>query len=133
MCRSEDHGNPIPHDGGADPDKGVPTYRERLAHGTDQGRWLMEQVDTDAAANRRRSARPAQRVYHDVEQLLPSEAKCKKQPDSLAARQGGWSLDDSSGLPMLLARALARRDPRLYAIAAVVLVFILWMLRWLLR
>lgn len=47
----------------------VPSYNERLAFGTDQGRWLAEQVDmTECSAKQRpsRSSRP-QRVYHELE------------------------------------------------------------------
>ena len=115
MCRAEDttadvdetklDRPPIPHDGGADPDKGVPCYRERLAHGTDQGKWLLEQVKTDSAA-KRRGARPAARVFHDVELLhghTSDDGKDKK-VDALAVRQGAISIDENSGMPLVLAR-----------------------------
>mmetsp|Transcript_35852 Transcript_35852/g.83712 ORF Transcript_35852/g.83712 Transcript_35852/m.83712 type:complete len:97 (+) Transcript_35852:33-323(+) len=48
----------------------TPSYNERLAYGTDQGRWLAEQVDmAECSAKQRpsRSSRP-QRVYHELEQ-----------------------------------------------------------------
>ena len=45
----------------------VPGYKERLAFGTDQGRWLVEQIGSrpDAErAPRRRGSRPVARAYH---------------------------------------------------------------------
>ena len=144
MCRAEDttadvdetklDRPPIPHDGGADPDKGVPCYRERLAHGTDQGKWLLEQVKTDSAA-KRRGARPAARVFHDVELLHdhPNDDGKDKKVDALAVRQGAISIDENSGMPMVLARALARRDPKMLAVGAAIVFFVFWLLRALLR
>ena len=45
----------------------IPDYNERLGYGTDQGRWLMEQVsakqDSEGLAKRR--GRPV-RAYHDI-------------------------------------------------------------------
>ena len=120
---------PIPHDGGADESKGIPTYRERLAHGTDQGKWLLEQVNTDAAA-KRRAARPAARAFHDMDQLpnLSEETSKGKQTDSLAVRQGALCIDESSGLPMVVARAIARRDPKVLGLAATCALLVVYLL-----
>lgn len=65
MCNSE-HASTTP---AATPGKvDVPDYNERLAYGTDQGRWLMEQVNNgnggDAA--KRRHARTPSRVFEDI-------------------------------------------------------------------
>jgi hypothetical protein len=46
----------------------VPDYRQRLAHGTDQGQWLMQQVGQSASAESRprRAAKPPPRMYHEL-------------------------------------------------------------------
>lgn len=49
--------------GGASGDA-TPDYNSRLAYGTDQGRWLNEQVACKGDA-KRRAARP-QRAFHDI-------------------------------------------------------------------
>ena len=118
---------PPPHDGGGDPSKGVPTYRERLAHGTDQGKWLLEQVNNDAAAKRR--ARPPARAFHDMDvPVQPMEDSAKGKPDAQAVRAGALCIDESSGLPMVLARAIARRDPKLVGLAAVGALLVIYLL-----
>ncbi|EOD38540.1 hypothetical protein EMIHUDRAFT_224285 [Emiliania huxleyi CCMP1516] len=53
----------------------IPDYRQRLAYGTDQGRWLMQQqaakaARSDAAVPEQSAARrraPAARAYHSIE------------------------------------------------------------------
>ena len=72
----------------------LPGYNERLAYGTDQGRWLVEQVgsraDAEGAAKRR--GRPVARVYHDDEVDVP-EAKApaagEQRPGNMQSAPGG--------------------------------------------
>ena len=50
-------------------DAATPDYRERLAYGTDQGRWLMEQVGTQGVGERpkRRGPKIPARAYHETQ------------------------------------------------------------------
>ena len=69
----------------------VPDYNERLAYGTDQGRWLMEQVQStpDGAAKRRAATRP-QRAFHDEDSLSTDSSTPAAVPsDALSVKQGG--------------------------------------------
>ena len=46
----------------------TPDYRERLAYGTDQGRWLLEEMARPATGDAKRRQRPtAQRCYHELD------------------------------------------------------------------
>ena len=61
----------------------------RLAYGTDQGRWLMEQVQATPDGAKRRSTRP-QHAFHDEDSLgaTPSNSSGS---DALSVRQGALS------------------------------------------
>ena len=63
----------MPVDGDAEVaslDVDTPDYRERLAYGTDQGRWLMQQVgsSTDGAPAKRRARTPSRHAYHAADE-----------------------------------------------------------------
>lgn len=77
MCKAEQPTVEQDAKASATPSTKIPDYNERLGYGTDQGRWLMEQVNTkdggDGAQQRRKAARAPQRVFHDVS-LGPPEA-----------------------------------------------------------
>ena len=69
MCKAEQPTVEQDAKASATPSTKIPDYNERLGYGTDQGRWLMEQVNTkdgDGAQQRRKAARAPQRVFHDV-------------------------------------------------------------------
>ena len=50
------------------PDGAIPDYNARLGYGTDQGRWLQQQVSDSGGGRRRERTRgsPA-RVYHELD------------------------------------------------------------------
>ena len=61
----------------------LPDYRERLAYGTDQGRWLMEQTSSETNA-KRRPQRP-QRAFH-TECAAASAMSCSESHTGAEAR-----------------------------------------------
>ena len=73
----------------------------RLGYGTDQGRWLMQQVEAtaDGAPKRRPKTRP-QHAFHDESSLsaVPPAATTAAAPDALSVRQGALSAADGKQL-----------------------------------
>ena len=72
----------------------VPDYKERLAYGTDQGRWLLEQVGPRDATRRVRQT--PQRAFHSLSDGHEAELEPRK-PSRPASSTGGalapsWSL-----------------------------------------
>lgn len=64
-------------------------YNARLGYGTDQGRWLVEQVAADGANTAgRRPSRNSSRVFHDV-----NDAESMA-PPPVASSASGKSVDD---------------------------------------
>jgi len=83
MCRSDD----------------TPDYNARLGYGTDQGRWLVQQVAPTGgdAPKRRAMARTPQRVYHEIgDSVLSSEQAAPLKPDATLLRQGALSARERS-------------------------------------
>ena len=101
-------------------------YRKRLAYGTDQGRWLMEQVQNDAAKQRKN--KPPVRAFHDMNEVdLQGEGDAKK-PDALAVRQGALSGMTAAPWQVTL-RRVSIRDVGICAVSFLVLylIFPLWL------
>ena len=92
----------------------APEYPERLAYGTDQGRWLASQMN-GSAPRRGKSPVAGARAFHDLDQLTPAATSSDEQP-----------------LEPLLALHRARSRPKLspvewaVAFAALVLLFTGW-------
>ena len=70
----------------------IPDYNERLAFGTDQGRWLQQQVSQqgiDASGPKRRTVRP-QHVFHSLEETATSsEAPVQQRPEDHSGSGSG--------------------------------------------
>ena len=69
----------------------------RLAYGTDQGRWLMEQVQSAPDGAKRRASTRPQHAFHDPDSLLAPPTGGASAPaaappaDALSVRQGALS------------------------------------------
>ena len=101
-------------------------YRKRLAYGTDQGRWLMEQVHNDAAKQRKN--KPAARAFHNMNDVdLQGEGDAKK-PNALAVRQGALSGFTEAPWQITL-RRLSLRNAGIFVVCFLVLAMIIpmWM------
>ena len=60
----------------------------RLAYGTDQGRWLMEQVQSAPDGAKRRLATRPQHAFHDEDTLGAVPPQPQQPSDALSVRQG---------------------------------------------
>jgi hypothetical protein len=93
----------------AELDGSVPGYRERLAYGTDQGRWLVEEVGSraDAEGTAKRRSRPVVRAYHDLaEEPIAAAALRTSVEESSASRKRensweGFAIAGCAGLGAL--------------------------------
>ena len=92
----------------------APEYSERLAYGTDQGRWLASQM-SGSAPRRGKSPAAGARAFHNLDELAPAASNGSEQP-----------------LEPLLALHRARSRPKLtpaewaVAVAALLLLFFGW-------
>ena len=57
----------------------TPDYNERLAYGTDQGRWLAEQVQGSSRHGTHRRTNSGSRAFHDLDQLQPFAGSTSQQ------------------------------------------------------
>jgi len=80
---------------------GVPDYRERLAYGTDQGRWLQQQVDAADGGTKRRSRAPSQRVFHEIEDVS-LEPREHPKPQASTADLPTWAIIGAGTVTLLL-------------------------------
>ena len=63
-----------------------PDYNARLGYGTDQGRWLVEQVGArDGVEVVRRPSRQPSRVFHDPNEMEPPPPQREAAPKSASA------------------------------------------------
>ena len=60
----------------------VPDYNSRLAFGTDQGRWLAQQVGESGRPHRRTAS--GGHVFHDLDSISPDPAQMASQQNPLA-------------------------------------------------
>ena len=60
----------------------VPDYNTRLAFGTDQGRWLAQQVGESGRPHRRTAS--GGHVFHDLDSISPDPAQMASQQNPLA-------------------------------------------------
>lgn len=106
----------------------IPDYRERLAYGTDQGKWLMQQVASDATAKQKR--RPAARVFHEVDLNIPQAegSTKKKQVGALAVRQGAIDAGKDKGLLASKSMQKLLQEPMVVAPAVLLFLIALWLL-----
>ena len=65
----------------------VPDYRERLAYGTDQGRWLQEQVNA-GGKNTHRRTNSGSRAFHDLDSMHPDPAHTAQAAAALSVSSG---------------------------------------------
>mmetsp|Transcript_36605 Transcript_36605/g.96638 ORF Transcript_36605/g.96638 Transcript_36605/m.96638 type:complete len:111 (-) Transcript_36605:403-735(-) len=61
----------------------VPDYNERLAFGTDQGRWLQAQVGSEGPSKAHRRTNSGGRVFHDLDSLQPDPSHSAQQAQAL--------------------------------------------------
>lgn len=89
-------------------------YNARLGYGTDQGRWLVQQVGEKESTGRRPSRQPS-RVFHDID---------AEEPPRIAASGSEGAKDDSKPMPSELQRFMRRYTVEVTAVAGVSLVLI---------
>ena len=65
-------------------------FPRRLGYGTDQGRWLMQQVQAKDGAPKRRAARP-QHAFHDESTLSAIPPTAASAPSAADVKQGAIS------------------------------------------
>jgi len=87
MCRADDVDVTM--------DASGPDYNQRLGYGTDQGRWLVQEVGD--APKRRPAVRTPQWVFHEIgEGVAASADQAPMKPDMLQVRQGALSAQSRS-------------------------------------
>ena len=64
----------------------LPDYRERLKYGTDQGRWLAEEVGCSKAETKQRRSR-SQRAYLDIDEHEPRASSSSSSSSSRPPRR----------------------------------------------
>ena len=76
----------------------IPDYNERLGYGTDQGRWLVQQVGTrgsGADGAKRRSTRPP-RAFHEMDESsmmnVPLRPEKPEKPEAQAGQVPFWAV-----------------------------------------
>ena len=89
-------------------------YNARLGYGTDQGRWLVQQVGDKESAGRRPSRVPS-RVFHDID---------AEEAPPVATSSSEGAKDDSKPMPSELQRFVRRYTVEVMAVAGVTLVLV---------
>ena len=78
MCKAKDKEDP-------------PDYNARLGYGTDQGRWLVDQVGGKEADVVRRVSRVPSRVFHDSNDMAPAPPMHRPASTEPSGVQQLWS------------------------------------------
>ena len=102
----------------------IPDYNARLGYGTDQGRWLMEQVSTKEEGTAKRRGRPA-RVFHEVGEGTAAPTAAGAVMDR-GDEAGEAKVHDAPGINVGVITGL---------VCAIVLtcLFVLWFVLWMFR
>ena len=78
MCKAKDKEDP-------------PDYNARLGYGTDQGRWLVDQVGGKETEVVRRPSRQPSRAFHDPNDMAPAAPMHRPASTEPSAVQQLWS------------------------------------------
>lgn len=119
MCKAKDKEDP-------------PDYNARLGYGTDQGRWLVDQVGGKEADVVRRVSRVPSRVFHDSNDMAPAPPMHRPASTEPSGVQQLWSSAQQQLQGLLKVAKDNPEDTAIFASLGCVLVFVLGLSVWVL-